>query len=178
MSALASVRAARATDAPAIGVVQAAVFEAAYGEVAPAAAQVAPAVLAGVWRRSLQAPPAGAIALVACAGEQVVGYAALAPSTDPDAPSGSLELLSGGVHPSAREAGHGSRLLQACVDTARETGAPLLLTWVLTVHEPVRAFLQSAGFGPDSARRERSLGEGEPSVREVRLVTSLAEPAG
>ncbi len=174
----ASVRRARASDAPAIGQVQAAVFEAAYRPVVDPEVSFDPHELARVWRAALQTPPPGAVALVACAGEQVVGYAALGPCPDPDAGPGWVEILGAGVHPRARGQGHGSRLLQAGVDTARGAGGELLVTWVLAVHEDVRAFLQLAGFDPDTARRERVVGADGRTVREVRLVVAVPAATG
>jgi GNAT superfamily N-acetyltransferase len=61
--------------------------------------------------------------LVACAGDQVVGLAAIGPSQDPDAGSAAGEVTVLAVHPDARRQGHGSRLLNASVDLLAEAGA-------------------------------------------------------
>ena len=128
----ASVRLARENDAPAVGLVQAAVWRDAYAGVLPAQVldTFEPTAFANAWRRSLAAPPAGVYRLLAaCAGDQVVGFASIGPSQDPDASPETGELSAIGVHPRARRAGHGSRLLNATVDTLRGAGAETLHTW-------------------------------------------------
>ena len=173
----ASVRQATVADAPAIGAVQAAVFREAYaGVLAPdLVAGFRPEEFAGVWAESLADPPAPAYRLlVACAGEQVVGFAAFAPSPDPDTGSGRGELTVLGVDPGNRHAGHGSRLLNAAVDTARELGFQEVLAWVLEADEVSRDFLAAAGFRLDGARRERVVGpEAADRATEVRLAASI-----
>ena len=118
-------RVARPSDAPAVGFVQAVLWRDAYARLLPpqAVESFQPAAFANAWRASLEKPPSAAYRLlVACAGEQVVGFAAVGPSTDPDAQESDGELLVLGVHPEARRVGHGSRLVNAAVDTARGAG--------------------------------------------------------
>lgn len=175
----ASVRLARESDAPAVGLVQSVVWRDAYAEVVPSEALAAfePAAFAGAWRRSLAAPPAGVYRLlVACAGDQVVGFAALGPSQDPDAGQETGELTALGVHPEARHAGHGSRLLNAAVDTLRGAGARTMHAWLLAGDESTRAFLLASGLRPDGAFRDRVVSPDGDTAREVRLVAALTEP--
>lgn len=173
----ASVRLARPADAPAVGVVQAAVWVLAYGDLLPpdALEDLQPPAFARVWRESLEHPPSSRHRLlVACAGEQVVGMAAIGPSEDPDAGTDDAELLVLGVHPGAREQGHGSRLVNAAVDTARGGGATALRAWVPDPAVAVRRFLTAAGLEPDGAFRDRVVGPGESDVlRELRLSTAI-----
>lgn len=171
----AGVRQATANDAPAVGIAQSVVWREAYAGVLPAEAlaQFEPIVFTRAWRQSLENPPAGARLLVATAGSQVVGYLALGPSEDPDADPTDVEVLTLGVHPDARRQGHGSRLLNAAVDTSRERGATALVAWVPLDDERARAFFEGAGLGPDSARRERVVGPQGQTLREVRLVGTL-----
>lgn len=176
----ASVRTARESDAPAVGLVQSVVWREAYADVVPSDALAAfePAAFAGAWRRSLAAPPAGVYRLlVACAGDQVVGFAALGPSQDPDADKETGELTALGVHPQARHAGHGSRLLNAAVDTLRGAGARTMHAWLLASDEATRAFLLAAGLSPDGAFRDRVVSADGGTAREVRLVAGLADAA-
>jgi hypothetical protein len=53
----------------------------------------------------------------------------------------------------------------------------MLLAWCPLDDEPRRAFLQSAGWGPDSAYRDLAVGPGAKGedllVREVRLVAAI-----
>lgn len=173
------VRRATPADAEAIGDVQAAVWRAAYADVVPAEALAVstPTAFADAWRSSLgRATPDHAL-LVAHEGAAVVGLAALGPSDDPDLDDATtIDLLVLGVAPARRRAGHGSRLLAAVADLARQRGARRLTAWVLIAHEETRAFLQGAGFGPDGARRRRIVDPDGGTVLEVRLVAGLDEP--
>lgn len=173
----ASVRVATPWDVDGVGAVQAAVWREAYGSLLPAESLAAatPEAFAGAWRESLANPPSRAYRLlVGCAGEDVVGFAALGPSTDPDATDVDGELLVGGVAPSARHAGHGSRLLNATVDTAKATGFARVRTWLLASDDATRTFLEAAGFALDGARRERVTGPAEGEVAgEVRLTADV-----
>ncbi|MBB2985129.1 GNAT family N-acetyltransferase [Terracoccus luteus] len=196
----ASVRLARATDAPAVGLVQAVVLRETLGSVLPAdrladlehEGLLEARTLASAWRASLERPPSpDHVLLVACAGEQVVGLAAVGPSPDPDALSeGAAELLVLAVHPEARRAGHGSRLLNAAVDVSRGRGRSAVCAWVPAADEAALAFLTGSGLEPDGATRRRLLDPTDPTdpvaeagapggtddaaVPEVRLRASIA----
>lgn len=174
----ASVRIARASDAPAVGLVQAVVWREAYAAHLPAEVvdQFEPRGFTNAWRSSLQKPPSrDHLLLVACAGEQVVGFAAVAPSDDPDLSEDGAELLVLGVHPDARRQGHGSRLLNAAVDTARGRGRRSLAAWILADAEDVRVFLHSAGLESDGAQRERVVSADGDTVWEVRLGAAVTQ---
>ena len=140
-----------------------------------------PRDLALVWAGAILNPPTPAARLlVAVADDEVLGYAAVGPSPDPDADPDTGELSALEVDPDAQRRGHGSRLLAAAVDLAREAGWTTLHAWCALDDEPRRAFLQSTGWGPDSAFRDLAVGwdEDEPRVvREVRLVTWVDEDA-
>jgi ribosomal protein S18 acetylase RimI-like enzyme len=173
----ASARVARPNDAAAVGLVQAAVWRAAYGQILPqdVVEQFDPAAFARVWRSSLNAPPSpGHVLLVGCAGEQVVGFVAVGPSTDPDATQTSGEVLALGIHPDARRSGHGSRLLNAAVDTLRGKGFQSMSAWLLAHDEVTRAFLTAAGLAPDGAYRDRVIDVDGAVAREVRLTADLS----
>lgn len=177
----ASVRRARTNDAPAVGMLQAAVFREAYTGRVPdeVVAAFEPEAFGRAWRESLTSPPEGVYRLlVACAGEQVVGAAATGPSQDPDAEPawGEVSLLA--VHPGARRQGHGSRLLNASVDLLRDAGAEAVAAWLPADDEATRAFLGASGFGPDGAYRDRVVSPDGEALREVRLVARIADPDG
>ncbi|MGB3828815.1 MAG: GNAT family N-acetyltransferase [Ornithinimicrobium sp.] len=174
----ASVRTGRANDAPAIGAVQATVFRSVYAQVVPDSVrgQFDPDQFASVWRRSMTNPPSAAHrVMVACAGEQVVGFAALGPTSDTDeaVPDRCGEIMVLAIHADARRSGHGSRLLNACGDTLRANDCAAVLTWVLAQDEETRAFCSVSGLTPDGAWRERVVGPHGETAREVRLVASL-----
>ncbi len=177
----ASVRAARPNDAPAVGMVQAVVFREAYAGRLPddVVAMFEPEPFARAWRDSLASPPEGVHRLiVACAGDQVVGAAAIGPSQDPDTGPAAGEVTLLVVHPDARRQGHGSRLLNAGADLLREAGAASLAAWLLADDEAGRAFLVSSGFGPDGAFRDRVVSPDGDTLREVRLTADLAAEDG
>ena len=172
----ASVRTARETDAPAVGFVQAVVWREAYAAVVPpdVLATFEPQAFASAWRQSLASPPQGVYRLLAaCAGDQVVGFASIGPSQDRDAGAATGEVSALGVHPQARRAGHGSRLLNAAVDTLRGAGADTLHAWVLATDEQTRAFLTASGLHPDGAFRDRVVSPDGDTAREVRLVADI-----
>lgn len=174
----ASVRTARPGDAPAIGLVQSFVWRQAYAGVLDedVVAAFEAQRFAAVWRQALQDPPSPAHrVMVGCAGEQVVGLAALSPATDADSglPDQAGEVLELCVHPEARRQGHGSRLLNAAADTLRATNHTALVCWVRAQDEAARAFLATGGLEPDGAWRERVVGPHGQQLREVRLLADL-----
>ena len=98
------------------------------------------------------------------------------------APSGDADAGTrpGGCWPSActreaRHAGHGSRLLNAAVDTLRGRRFTRLTGWVLADDEATRAFLVASGLSPDGAYRDRVVDPDGGVVREVRLVADLPD---
>lgn len=105
------------------------------------------------WSRAITAPPSpDHHVLVACAGARVIGFAASVP-----VPEG-VEIVALEVDPDHERSGHGSRLLAACVDIARDSGADHVQTWVLDGDTPREQFLSGAGLGADGGRRELGLG--------------------
>lgn len=127
------------------------------------------------WDAAIRRPPSARHrVLVACDGPRVVGFAATAPLGDA---ADGVEVLALEVDPDHRRAGHGSRLLAACVDLAREDGADHLQTWVLDGDSAREEFLRSSGLGADGAARELGVGvreDGEPrAVHEHRWVAGI-----
>lgn len=177
-----AVRTGRTTDAPAVGFVQAFVYRHEYAHVLPREALEAMTgpQLGSVWRRSLEQPPTPRHRLlVATAGPKVVGYVVIGPAGEEPGLEHDTTgmILDGGVHPEARHLGHGSRLLNAAVDTLRAAGADeelaAVATWVLADAEGTRAFLEAAGFAADGAWRDRVVDDAGGTAREVRLVATL-----
>lgn len=177
----ASVRTGRPNDAPAIGAVQAMVFRTAYADVVPTSVleQFDPDQFALTWRDAIANPPSSAYrVLAACAGEQIVGFAAVGPTDDTDAavPERSGEVLVLAVHPDARRSGHGSRLLNASADTLKAGNHGAMVAWVLASDEATRTFCSVSGLEPDGSWRERVVGPDGEVAREVRLVADLGSP--
>lgn len=175
-----SVRVAGPNDAPAVGVVQAAVWVDAYAAWVPAEVAEAfrPEAFARAWRDSLTAPPAGIHRLlVALTHGRVVGFAAIGPAQDRDAGPEVAELTALGVHPDSRRAGHGSRLLNAAVDMLTDAGATGVNVWVRRGDDTTLAFLRASGFAPDGAHRSRIVSQAGQTLGEVRLTAALTPGA-
>lgn len=173
----ASVRRAGPNDAAAVGLVQEAVWRETYtGRLPqPITDQFSAADFGNVWRRSLANPPQGVwTLLVACAGAQVVGYAAIGPSQDLDGEPTTGGLMEIGVHPEGRRNGHGSRLLNAAADLLREAGATEFTAWLPADAEDTRAFFHQSGMQPDGAFRDRAI-VGDETLREIRVAARLAD---
>jgi GNAT superfamily N-acetyltransferase len=129
------------------------------------------------WEQAVTRPPdARCRVLVAVTDRGVVGFAATTPSPDGDAEPGQDGAVGEFVvDPSARQQGHGSRLLNACADTLRADGFRRATIWVPTGDDGLRRFLVESGWAPDGAHR--SLGsddDDEASLKQVRLHTDLA----
>lgn len=174
-----SVRIAWADDAAGIAHVQVAAWRQAYAGLLPAEALASLDAdrFAEGWHASLQAPrDARNRALVALERNRVVGFTAVSPATDPDCdPVADGELVELDVLPGEHRRGHGSRLLQAAVDTLRADRFTRALTWVNATDDARREFLASAGWAPDSAHRELDLyGDGSVTVKQVRLHTDVS----
>lgn len=146
------------------------------GSLPDAADEPTVAAAADRWQRSLHRPgDARNRVLVALDRQRVVGLAVTLPSPDPDAdPVGDAELAELAVDPDERRRGHGSRLLQAAVDTMRADRFRRAVCWLVTTDDATRTFLTSAGWAVDGAHRTLDLtGDGSVTVKQLRLHTSL-----
>jgi ribosomal protein S18 acetylase RimI-like enzyme len=178
VSADVSCRVAWADDAPAIAAVQVRAWRTSYAEVLPAELLAAMTTedVAADWREALVRPPdARNRVLVALERNLVTGFAVTGPAADPDCdPIAVGELTDLTVDPHQRHSGHGSRLMQAAVDTLRADRFTRAVTWVASQDDATRGFLTSAGWAPDGAFRTLDLtGDGSVQVKQVRLHTSL-----
>ncbi|NYG56330.1 GNAT family N-acetyltransferase [Nocardioides perillae] len=136
--------------------------------------------VAAAWHRSLTASgDARNRVLVALERARVVGFAVTVPAADPDCdPVADGELAELVVAPDETGRGHGSRLLQAAADTLAADRFTRAVHWVAADDDARRAFLQGAGWAPDTAHRELDLGAaGGATLRQVRLHTALGDPA-
>jgi ribosomal protein S18 acetylase RimI-like enzyme len=172
-----SVRPATAGDAPALAAVQQAAWTHTLAGALPAAVldQLGGASAVARWRLAATDPPTRRHrVLVAVAGASVVGFAAIGPSDDPDAGVADAELLAFGVSPDHGREGHGSRLVNASVDHLRSDGFSAVGVW-LSDGDPLRAFLEAAGWAADGARRTLDLyDDGAVVVEQQRLHTVIA----
>ncbi|PSL01109.1 acetyltransferase (GNAT) family protein [Haloactinopolyspora alba] len=176
-----SVRLAWAADTDAVGRVQARAWQHSYQELLPKELldEVDSEQFAAAWSQAVIRPPtAQHRVLVALDAGRVVGFAATAPSDDPDAQPTDGEVVAFHIDPDELGEGHGSRLISAVADTLRADGFTRGRIWLFVGEDALRGFLEPAGWGPDSAHRTLDLtGDGEHTVRQVRLHTDLAEDA-
>ncbi|WP_026875570.1 GNAT family N-acetyltransferase [Jiangella gansuensis] len=178
-----SVRLAWAADTEAVGEVQARAWRRSYAGLLPAALldDVDAAAFGAAWREAVVRPPtARHRVLVALETGRVVGFAATAPSEDPDAQPADGEVVAFHIDPEALGEGHGSRLLSAVADTLRADGFTRARIWLVVGDDALRGFLEPAGWAPDTAHRTLDLtGDGSATLRQVRLHTDItAEPSG
>lgn len=178
MSADVSCRVAWSDDAPAIAAVQVRAWRASYAELLPRDVLDAldPEQIAAGWHEALARPAdARNRVLIALERNLVTGFAVTGPSTDPDRdPVADGEINDLTVDPHKRASGHGSRLMQAAVDTLKADRFVRAVTWLPAGDDSTRAFLTAAGWGPDGAHRTLDLtGDGTVTVKQVRLHTDL-----
>ena len=131
--------------------------------------------MATSWQAAIQRPPLAQFrVLVASSTERIVGFAALGPSDDPDAKASADALIAEfTIDPVAWRQGHGSRLLNACVDTLRADGFTRATWWVRSEDDVLRRFLTEAGWDFDGAHTEVAIDEDGPRVKLVRLHTAI-----
>ncbi|MCW5951934.1 MAG: GNAT family N-acetyltransferase [Propionibacteriaceae bacterium] len=177
-----SVRLALPSEAVGIAAVQRRAWTQLYDE--PVAARLLDTPdLAGMtqaWEAAIQRPPLATLrVLVAIDSSQgshrVVGFAAVGPSDDQDAdPARDGLVAEFAIDPLAQRIGHGSRLLQACMDTLRADGFSRATWWVRATDDPLRSFLTGAGWAPDGAHTELGAEEDATGVKFVRLHTDIS----
>lgn len=177
-----SVRLATVRDAPAVAATQSAAWHDAFAGTLPPAVldQLRGPVAVAQWRAAVLTPPSPRHRLlVAVTGEEVVGFAALAPSEDPDLdPADDAEIVALSVQPAHLRAGHGSRLVNAAVDQLRESGFRTAHVWLAESDSRLREFLEGAGWGDDGARRSLDLhGDEAVVVRQLRLGSTIGDQA-
>jgi GNAT superfamily N-acetyltransferase len=169
-----SARLAWPDDARSIARVQVAAWRDMYADI------LAPEVLESLdvddfterWTVSLTKPQDARIrVLVALDRADVRGFALVHPSFDPDADQvtdGEVgELV---VDPEHRGEGHGSRLLQAAMDTLAADHFTRVRWWIASTDDALRDFVTSSGWEADGAHRELQ-DEAGNTVKQVRLHT-------
>ncbi|QYJ05540.1 GNAT family N-acetyltransferase [Nocardioides panacisoli] len=175
-----SVRVAWPADASGIAAVQLRAWEQRYGDLLPrllAERGLDASSHAAAWQESLKHPPlAENRALVALAHDHVVGFALTGPATDPDAdPASEGEVVEFTIDPEWTGKGHGSRLVQAVVETLQADGFSRAVCWLDSTDDQLREFLVGAGWGADGASRSLADEGGAGEVKQVRLHTDLGD---
>ena len=177
MNADVSARLAWPDDASAMARIQVAAWRANYAELIPTAQLDAldPAQLAERWAMTISTPKEARMrVLVALERAAVRGFALVHPSYDPDSDQiadGEIgELI---IDPEHQREGHGSRLLQAAIDTLTADTFTRAVWWVGSTDDALRRFVSESGWEPDGAHRELAAEDGS-TVKQIRLHTSLA----
>ena len=139
-------------------------------------ASVALASMTASWAHAIAKPPLAKFrVLVAIEDGRVVGFAAIGPSDDDDAHPGQDAMVGEFIiDPPAQRQGHGSRLLNAVADTMRADGFRRGTWWVRSTDDPLRRFLDSAGWGPDGGHQTVSTEDEAASVKMIRMHTALS----
>lgn len=173
-----SVRLALPGEAVAIAAIQRSCWSQA---LPPAAAEQALASvgedeMAASWEEAIARPPLAQLRVLVAVGEDgVAGFAVLGPSDDPDAdPAEDALVAEFCINPASQRMGHGSRLLNATIDTLRADGFSRATWWVRSDDDALRRFLTEAGWAPDGAHTEVAMDEAGPRVKLVRLHTGIS----
>jgi hypothetical protein len=163
-----SVRPARPEDAERVARVQLETWRTAYADLLPPEALDLPEEqVAAVWLGAVESTVPRHRVLVAMERIELVGFLASAPAGDDDLdPATTAEVTTLLVVPRWGRRGHGARLLSAAVDGWRSDGTATAVCWVWERDDATRAFLVSAGWEADGARRGLDTGAGvEPQLR-------------
>jgi len=177
------VRPARAGDAAALARVQIASWRSGFAGIVPdgllaeLTGEEAEQAWTGRWREAITSPPTSRHHVLAAVEgappRTVAGFVSAGPATDADRwPGTDAELYELRIDPERTGQGHGSRLVQAAVDTLVQDGFHTASVWVLVADQALRAFLESSGWAADGARAELDVGT---SVPVVRLHTTISE---
>ena len=127
------------------------------------------------WHDAIARPPLAHFRVLVAIGEiGVVGFAVTGPSGDPDAGERTGAIGEFIIDPGARGHGHGSRLLNAAVDTLRTDGYEMATMWVPTTNDAMRGFLTGSGWGPDGAHQEVGIDEQGTHLKLVRLHSDIS----
>lgn len=170
------VRAARASDAENLALVQVASWRAGYAGLVPddviaeLASEQAVSQFAQRWRDAIAAPPTSRhrvhVAVERPGDAGITGFAASGPATDADLwPGTDGELYELHVTPAVADAGHDKRLLHAVAGTFAEDGFSSAYTWALAGDSARIGFLRAAGWAPDGSSSSLDMGVKVPVVR-------------
>jgi len=173
-SADVSARLAWPDDASSIVRVQLARWRENYADLVPADELEADGELAERWVTVISSPKDARMrVLVALERADVRGFALVHPCYDPDADEvADGEIGEFVIDPAHQRAGHGSRLLQAAVDTLAADSFTRAVWWVGSTDDVLRGFVTESGWEPDGAHRELAAETGE-TLKQIRLHTAI-----
>jgi ribosomal protein S18 acetylase RimI-like enzyme len=174
------IRRATADDADAIADVHARSWQAAYAELLPA--EVIAEMVAGTARRVVRlrgqlSGPSSVRIWVADRANEIVGFAMVGPTTEPDMPAGTGEVLAIYLGRDAWDQGIGRALMARAVQDLQDEGFEQGVLWVLTSNARARQFYEAAGWRPDGTTKvEQRAGGSMNEVRYGRSFPVEAEP--
>lgn len=138
--------------------------------------------MAEIWAAAISRPPEARFRVLVAVGtdqtgqSQLVGFATTIPSEDADAhPQADGAVGEFVIDRAAQRQGHGSRLLNAAVDTLRADGFTRASWWLDSTDDITRKFLTEAGWQPDGAHREIGTEDGSHRIKQVRLHTDISD---
>lgn len=127
------------------------------------------------WHEAIVKPPLAHLRVLVAIGEVgVVGFAVTGPSADEDHHERVGQIAEFIVDPMHRGAGHGSRLMNAAVDTLRQDGYQVASMWLQSTDDVRRRFLTSSGWAPDGAHQEVAVDDRGQHLKLVRLHTDIS----
>lgn len=170
-----SVRLALPAEAAQIAGIQRDAWRELGGELAEALLASKVDEVAQIWEQAIMRPPdprCRVLVAIAAGGprDRVVGFATTQPADDEDAdPSTDALIGEFAISPLARAEGHGSRLMNAVVDTLRADGFNRALYWVVSADDDRRTFFTDAGWGYDGAHRAIGPDDESVQLKQLRL---------
>ncbi|GAA4906830.1 hypothetical protein GCM10025789_27860 [Tessaracoccus lubricantis] len=147
------------------------------GVLSAAAGEVSADEATRAWHEAIVKPPLAHLRVLVAIGQPgVVGFAVTGPSGDPDREPTDGYIAEFVVDPKHRGQGHGSRLINAAVDTLRKDGYGVATIWVPSADDGLRQFLNGCGWAPDGAHQRVGVGEDESaSVKLLRFHTDISD---
>jgi GNAT superfamily N-acetyltransferase len=152
LASIIAVRAARVTDAVAIGAVHVRAWQAGYRGIMPDSYLdgLSAEERAKMWAEQLAKPPSDRLLFVAERGGKIVGFAGGGPGRRP-MDKGLFELYLLNVDPAHWMGGAGSQLIEVFTAWAVSQGATELVLWVVAENARARAFYERRGWAWDGS---------------------------
>lgn len=127
------------------------------------------------WLMAITRPPLASyrVLVALSSDDEVVGFAAVGPSDDPDAELTDGLIAEFCVHPEHRDVGHDDRLMHAAVDTLKADGFTRATWWLNADDDATRTLLTESGWAADGAHQEVGDEDEQLRIKQVRLHTSL-----
>ena len=128
------------------------------------------------WHEAIVKPPLAQLRVLVAIGEAgVVGFVVTGPSGDHDRSASDGYIAEFIVDPKFKGKGHGSRLMNAAVDTLQKDGFTVATIRVPSANDHLRQFLTECGWAPDGAHQKVGIGEDEETaIKMLRFHTDIS----